>query len=330
MDIRLATEDDKGRWDEFVASNAYGSFMQSWGWGEVQQQFGTNIWRVVARQDGEFRGVALILKRAMLMGRSYLYIPRGPICVPGCESDMIDWIRELAVKERAVFVRADPLVSECNWLNEWKKAEHEVQPKDTLVLDLQRSEDELLANMHQKTRYNIHLAERKGVTVRFSQKVADLDSFLDLAREVSTRGEFRYHPEAYYRAMAEALTDNGMLAFAVAEQGGDVLAVHLMVAFGQVMTYVHGASSSDKRDLMGPHLLQWEAIKRAKAQGKSTYDFFGVAPADAKDDHSWAGLTRFKAGFGGRRESYVGGHDLVLDTLLYGVFTAARRVRRLM
>jgi len=333
MDIRLATGSDHGRWDEYVASNAFGSFMQSWGWGEVQRRYGTSIWRVVAHQDAVFCGTALILKRAMPMGRSYFYIPRGLIQnrsrIKNQESKLLSWIKEFALKERAVFIRIDPLWNQDNGsqLSDWRKAEHEVQPKDTLVIDLQESEDELLADMHQKTRYNIRLAERQGVTVRFSTAASDLDSFFKLAQEVSARGNFHYHPEEYYRVMHEVLGDNGRLEIGVVEHGGDILAVHLLVTFGRVVTYVHGASSSTKRELMGPHLLQWETIKRAKAQGKTTYDFFGVAPVDAKDKHSWAGLTRFKEGFGGRRESYIGAYDLVLDPMWYAGFTLARRIK---
>jgi len=332
MDIRLATEDDKVPWDKFVASNGCGSFMQSWGWGDVQQKFGTSIWRVVADQDGDICGVALILKREMPMGRSYLYIPRGPVTefqISNFKFQMWqEFIVNLAHKEKAVFVRIDPLWKQDDELDmsNWRKAEHEVQPKDTLVVDLKMSEDDLLAEMHQKTRYNIRLAERKGVEIRFSRNVKDLDSFLELAREVSARGEFRYHPDLYYRAMHSVLAS---LELAVAEHEGNVLAVHLLVSFGDWTTYVHGASSNSSRDLMGPHLLQWETIRRAKAQGKSTYDFFGVTPADAKSHHAWAGIARFKEGFGGRRVSYIGAHDLVLDRSWYAMFTMARRIRHL-
>jgi lipid II:glycine glycyltransferase (peptidoglycan interpeptide bridge formation enzyme) len=181
--------------------------------------------------------------------------------------------------------------------------------------------------MHNKTRYNIRLAERKGVTVRFSKDKNDLEAFLDLTKEVEGRGSFRYHPPHYYRTMLDVLGPKGLLEIGVAEGAGRTLAVNLLIKFGERVTYGHGASGMRKRELMGPHLLQWESIKRIKGQGYKAYDLFGVAANESDSDHSWAGITRFKLGFGGRRVDLVGAHDLVLDRTFYSIYNMARRMR---
>jgi lipid II:glycine glycyltransferase (peptidoglycan interpeptide bridge formation enzyme) len=112
---------------------------------------------------------------------------------------------------------------------------------------------------------------------------------------------------------------------AVAEHAGEGLAVHILIAFGDTVTYAHGASSSRKRELMAPHLLQWASMTRAKTQGFTHYDFFGVAPAEAPASHPWAGITRFKEGFGGQRVSYPGAYDFVLNAPGYWLYTVAHQ-----
>ena len=128
----------------------------------------------------------------------------------------------------------------------------------------------------------------------------------------------------------------GFAELALAEYAGEVLAAHIVISFGETATYVHGASSSKSREVMAPHLLQWKTIKRAQEKGFKKYDFFGVAPHSAKASrgtdasHPWAGITRFKLGFGGRREDYIGAYDLVLHDGMYHIFNAARRLRHLL
>ncbi|MEK7557187.1 MAG: peptidoglycan bridge formation glycyltransferase FemA/FemB family protein, partial [Patescibacteria group bacterium] len=224
----------------------------------------------------------------------------------------------------------------------WRKSEREVQPRHTLRVDLKHNgEEELLAAMHSKTRYNIRLAERRRVAVRFSQDVADVEHFLRLSRDVHERSQFSYHPDGYYRTILEVLgrrREGNILEemdaqgaaraeVALAEYEGEILAAHIVISFKLVTTYAHGASSSKLRELMAPHLLQWETMKRAKAAGKFYYDFFGVAPEGADKDHPWSGITRFKLGFGGERVNYIGAYDLVLRPGMYHLFNAARRLR---
>lgn len=327
------------QWNNFVAHGYAPSFLQSWEWGEMQRELDVPFWRLSLGGDTSPRAASLVLQRALPFGRNWLYAPRGPIVPsPGTAAEvwpelMQAW-NNLAQEQHTLFVRCDPAwtASHASVLrnNGWRPAEREVQPRETLVLDLKHSPEELLAAMHQKTRYNIRVAAKHGVTVQLSQAVSDLEIFLQLCRDVEARSAFRYHPEAYYRAMHKTLAPAGMLTIAVARQGTQPLAAHLLISFAGTVTYAHGASSSREREAMAPHLLQWESITWAQAQGATRYDFFGIAPADAVAGHPWAGITRFKLGFGGERETYVGAHDYVHDTAGYTLFTLGRRLRRVM
>lgn len=332
MTVRNATEDDRKKWDELVKD----SFLQSWAWGEFQRELKVPFWRLVVEEDGAAKSVLLVVKREAPLKQSWLYVPRGNLL--GKSNDrLIERVLELAREQGALFVRVDPvLIAEKNMVDKhWRKAEKEVQPQHTMVLNLQQSEEEMLGNMHQKTRYNIRLAKRKGVTVRFSLAEADMEKFIELAKEAEKRGVFRYHRREYYMAMLKVLGRAGMLEMAVAELKGEVLAVNLLISFAGVTTYAHGASSQKMKECMAPHLLQWESIRRARQKGDKVYDFYGVAPPAALRamggrPHSWAGITRFKEGFGGKRVSYVGAYDYVLRPLFYAIFNVVKRMKEVL
>lgn len=326
------------KWNDFIARSSQASFLQSWQWGEMQRTLSVPFWRLVVGSSEQPQAVALVLRRDLPMGRSWLYIPRGPVCassVPSAEAwqDLHAQLVTLAQEQRSLFVRVEPSwpPSTDVFLTQggWRKAEREVQPRHTLVVDITQSEDALLASLHHKTRYNIRLAEKKGVVTRFSTAPADLEHFIALSQHVQGRSVFRYHPASYYQAMLKTLSEAGQLEVAIAEHEGQVLAAHILISFAGTTTYVHGASASLKRELMAPHLLQWQSIQRAKARGDRAYDFFGVAPVEGGADHPWAGITRFKEGFGGQRVSYVGAYDYVVEAALYSGFNLARRLKRL-
>lgn len=336
MTVRPAAESEQSAWDEFVLTAPQASFLQTWAWGEMQARLGVPNWRLVATEGERWQAVALVLRRELPLGRSWLYMPRGPVFPERLPPDaawqaLMKALAALAQREAAFFIRCDPAVGTA-WLarlraSEWQKADHEVQPRSTLIVDLGLSEAEILARMHAKTRYNIRLAQRKGVTIRFATDPDAVESFITLSRQVAERTQFRYHPEAYYRAMQAVLTASGQFAVGLAEYQGIVLAAHILIQAGTTVTYAHGASSSQWRELMAPHLLHWESLRWAQRRGATRYDFFGIAPAGATSNHPWAGITRFKEGFGGERADYVGAYDLVMDRTWYPMLRVARQIR---
>jgi lipid II:glycine glycyltransferase (peptidoglycan interpeptide bridge formation enzyme) len=195
----------------------------------------------------------------------------------------------------------------------------DVQPSRTLILDLAKSEEELLNNMHQKTRYNIRLAEKKGVKI-IKGDINQFENFWQLTGETSQRDKFRLHSRNYYHKMLEI--DKNFIKLFLAEYDNKIIAANIVSFFGDTATYLHGASSNKYRNVMAPHLLQWHCIKLAKEQGYKYYDFSGI------DENKWPGLTRFKKGFGGSVFEYPGTFDLVFDKKWYGIYKLIRRLRR--
>ncbi len=195
----------------------------------------------------------------------------------------------------------------------------QIQPRRTLILDLVRSEEELLSAMKPKTRYNIKVAQKHCVKIdEGDEYFAD---FWRLLRQTADRDEFTAHGEDYYRKMLEALSPAGLLRLIAASYDGKVVAANLVVFFGDWCCYLHGASDYACRDKMAPQLLQWETILLAKSLGKKYYDFWGV------DERRWPGVTRFKTGFAPETAftSYAGAFDLPLNKFWYWIYKLLKR-----
>lgn len=344
MRVSEAVPAEAARWNAFIAQSSARSFLQAWQWGDLQEKLGVRSWRVVIEDGSKIIAVALVIERKLQLGYSWLYIPRGPIFAQGlsdvdrsaASQALEEKLKSLAEEFGAFFIRIDPaLPAEAlakegvdSFRDGWRKSSREIQPRHTLLFDLALSQDELFAALHSKTRYNIRTAQRKGVTVRFSHNPEDVEKFLHASKSVTQRSGFAYHPDSYYRAIMEVLGKPGMAELAIAEVAGESVAAHLMIYADGIATYSHGASVYDKRSYMAPVLLYWETILRAKEMGMQTYDFFGVAPEDADENHPWAGITRIKTGFGGKRVSYYGAYDFVLNEGVYTGFMMMRTVAR--
>lgn len=355
-------------WDGFVLENG-GNFLQSWGWGAFQEAMGTPVKRILFSRFGasEPLMVAQVLVHGLPMGRKYAYVPRGPVFFLKTDpADMLPAFEAVvaAAKEaRTIFLRADlpflagdsPLEPEpsvaggsSNYGSSGERRlaaglpallaksgfrhAKSMQPQDSLIMDLAKDEPTLLADMHQKARYNIRIAERHGVTVRFAAPDAvAADTFWRLLAETAERDKFHTHERAYYEKMLVQLgpgeNKNTVVRLAFAEHEGEVIAAALLIDFGGTVTYLHGASLAQKRNVMAPHLLHWKAILDAKARGFRRYDFWGIAPTDAPE-HPWAGVTRFKRGFGGQAESYIGAWELPIQRLWYSLYRYGRMVLR--
>ena len=353
MNIIEAKEDQKEKWNDFVKASPNSSLLQSFKWGEFQEVLGRKIWKLVMKKENQWLILSLVVKHNLPMGRSYLYCPQGPIFqnreykIENTEL-LFDKIKELAKKEKAIFLRIDPAISISAYggpVEGWQnsvfppmadqpkagkiqelgliKTKKEIQPKDTLILDITKSEDELLSHMHHKTRYNIRLAERKGVKVRQSTDSKDIDIFWHLMLKTAQREKFKSHSREYYKKQLEVLGKEGLVKLFLAEYQGKIIASNIVSFFGSKATYLHGASLYQYREVMAPHLLQWQAILEAKKQGCTSYDFWGIAPKDSSD-HPWAGITRFKKGFGGKEIHYIGAHDLVFQPIWYKLYNLAK------
>ncbi len=355
MQIIFVKENQKEQWNEFIASNPNGSFLQSWAWGEFQKSFGRKIWRLAAMENNEIMSTVLIIKHNLLFGWSYFYCPRGPIETRNKKQEtrnkflLFEKIKDLAGKEKAVFLRVDPTENfqELKELNSWVSKSSTLgslgcstkptQPQHTLILDISKSEDEILARMKQKTRYNIRLAERRGVKIKKISQPNDqeIQTFLNLSIQTSKRDKFQIHPEKYYQKMLKILCQNSMAKLFLAEYQNEIIAANIVIFFSDKAIYSHGASSNSHREAMAPYLLHWEQIKEAKKLGCKSYDFWGVKrqptadsrqPTAAQAQNAWAGITRFKKGFGGEEISYPKSYDVILKPILYWVYRIVKKI----
>lgn len=321
------------QWDGFLKeADEHTSFLQSWEWGEMQATYGRPARRFFAMDQGEPVAAAYAYEMPLLLGKGYLFSPRGPVMKPGVNQQAAYKALLLGLENdsNAIFWRFEP--ANCSPMDGAKRVP-DVQPSNTRFLALAGSEDEMLAGMKQKTRYNIRLAERKGVEVAFVKADQDpawydyIDKMWELLEQTSGRHGIRHHPLGYYRTMVDVLGDKGMLEIAYATHEGTLLAMNIMIRYGDTMTYLHGASSQEKKQVMAPHLLQWRSIQRAKELGYNWYDFYGISPDGAKN-HPFAGVTRYKAGFGGETHEYPGTFEFIFSRVWYTLYAIAKRVRR--
>lgn len=332
--MRFVDLNQKEVLNNFIVQEGRSNFLQSWEWGEFQKSNGLQVRRVGILEGNELWVVASLIKRPFWGGQSYFYCPRGPILKEGkgdANPLFLAKILELTQKEKVIFWRFDFPGSSLPpfFPGAIKKAPCNVQPRCTLILDLRQNEADLLAGMKAKTRYNIRLALRKGITLSEGFAPKDVEEFWHLARVTAARAGFRSHRKEYYQNMAKILGGTGFLRVFLAHYKSEVIAANLVVFFGSRATYLHGASSDQYRNVMAPYFLQWQQILRAKERGYTEYDFWGIAPpSDPLLGKKWAGITRFKRGFGGKEVCYAGTFDLPLRPSLYRLYCFARRFSR--
>lgn len=333
MELRII--DNKVEWDAPLLTRKHSQFLQSWDWGVFQQMIGRDVIRMRA-----FEGdVPLVSMQAMLhplpLGHSYWYVPRGPHLhqagfVP--ESFFINALQMLHDQHgETMFVRIEPLTKGAVT----GVTIPTVQPAHELAIKLYLGEQELLDAMREKTRYNIRLAARKGVTVRrIEQAEYALRAFpkvWTLLQSTAKRQGIHTHAKEYYEVMLQTLLPTGQAQLFVAEYEKRIIAAHVTIGFGDSLYYAHGASSGPERQLMAPHLLHWTAMQYGKEKGFNYYNFGGVSPLGS-ENHRWQSLTHFKQGFGNldtiERVSYPRAVDLVQRPVWYWVYNNIKRIRR--
>ncbi len=338
MNTIQCDESWREKWDEFVKNNSLDfGLLQSWVWGKFQEKLGKNIFRLAVIDDDEnILALALVIKNKLRLGKSYFYIPRGPILRRSeaifnfqfsIFNEGIDLlfkkIKNLAKKENVIFLRLDP-PWEDNGENKKRLSDlnfkfiGQVQPKQTLIFDLNKTEEEILAQMKPKTRYNIKVAQNHKIEINEGERY--FEDFWRLMGQTSKRDQFVSHPKEYYQKMLAALGDSIKLEVAKCE--GKIIATNLFVFFGKWCVYLHGASDYEHRNKMAPYLLQWQAILEAKKIGGRYYDFWGV------DEKKWPGVTRFKQGFAPAEKypEYIGAWDEIYSKFWYNLYRAVKKL----
>ncbi len=307
---------------------------QSWEWGEFRQQMGQVVFRLgVFDQTKLVAAYQLTLHRLprLFDGQAYTvgYLPRGPLP----DKKMLQALERLGREQKTIFFRIEPNVSsEGLAAPGFKSLNLRPAPRpffyqDTFLIDLTKSETELLALMKPKTRYNIKLSQRHGVKVSEDNSDQAFSEYLRLLKETTQRQGFFAHTEKYHQQMWQALRPAGISRLLKAEYQGQTLAVWILFKWQGVLYYPYGASSDWYRHLMTSNLLMWQAIRLGKKLGCQTFDLWGCLGAKPAPRHPWYGFHRFKEGYGGRLVKFIGSFDLVLQPGLYRLYNFADNLR---
>lgn len=333
-------------WDASLKELPSPHVLQSWAWGEFKSRWGWQPTRLLwVAANGKPQAAAQILRRSIPKTPwCMLYVSKGPIWDYTNQpliTQILAYLQDYAAQQKAFFIKIDPDIP---WAFEpteeifdsagqaiknlfqqrgWVYAKQQIQFKNTVLLNLTPSEDELLAKMKSKWRYNIRLAKRKGVTIK-QAKTTDLESFYTLYLSTAQRDGFLIRPKAYYLDLwQQYLQLSQQPATLLLATVNDKLVAGLMLFyFGTTAWYMYGASLNEYRQTMPNHLLQWEAIKTAKARGCVTYDMWGAPDVFDESDSMW-GVYRFKKGFAGITRQGLGAYDYPVSPLKYKLYSQA-------
>lgn len=327
--------------------------LQSSYWGEFR---GLQGQRAVQVSAGD-QIVSVLFRPVPKLPFTYGYVPKcGEL-----NAEIVAAVKEAACREKAVFVKFEPEVEIARWKNAkgklgdreeiegvadmaklgLKKASRTVFDEYSFILNLEPDDEELLANMHHKTRYNIRVARKKGVKVEEMSSKDGVEVFLKLNAATTKRQRFHLHNDDYFRDMWDVLGEAGVMRVLVgrgcgSDDGGVVsnsgenvepLCAWILFEWKDCLYYPYGASSDKYRNLMTSNLVAWEAIQLGKRLGCKSLDLWGSLGTDPDFSHPWAGFHRFKLGYGGDLVELVGSWDLVLNPVMYWVLHVGDKVR---
>jgi lipid II:glycine glycyltransferase (peptidoglycan interpeptide bridge formation enzyme) len=310
-------------WNQYLSQHPNAHLLQTGEWGELKSAFGWKPARVVSGELG-----AQILFRKLPLGFTIGYIPRPVISERSTGDQFWKEIDEVCRNYGAIFCKLEPDAGQGDFSlqpSAFSLSKQNIQPPRTIIVDIRGGEEAIIAKMKQKTRYNIRLAEKKGVTVRSWD---DLSAFHQMMRITSERDGFGVHSYEYYKRAYELMHPRQMCEILVAEYEGKPLAALFVARHGHRAYYLYGASTDEERNRMPTYLLQWEAMKWARAHGCEEYDLWGVPDEDeatleanfeTRHDGLW-GVYRFKRGFGGQLKRAVQALDRVYNPLMYWAY----------
>jgi lipid II:glycine glycyltransferase (peptidoglycan interpeptide bridge formation enzyme) len=328
MIVRPVTLEEK---DRFNAAAHHP--LQTWQWGEFRKAQGQTVERWGMFDDnGELQHTLQVTFHSIpIFGGTAGYFPKGDAPT----ADMLGALKELGKRNNAVFIKMEPNVLALHdAVSPFAKEEDLLEQAGakpgralftpyTFVLDLTPTEDELMASFKNKTRYNIRLAERKGVTIIDDTSDQGLEDYLALLRETTQRQGFYAHDESYFRTQWQHLKASGMVKILKAMYEGKPLSAWVLFFHNGVAYYPYGASSRENRDVMANNLLMWEAIKLAKQNSCTSFDFWGALGPEPDPKHKWYGFHKFKEGYNAALMLGIVSHDLILNGPMYSLVTMA-------
>jgi peptidoglycan pentaglycine glycine transferase (the first glycine) len=344
--LQIFTEMKTAEWDRILISLTHPHLLQSSHWAELKRPNGWQpIYLLWTDDDQNPVSAAVLHKKVLprLLGGCILYSPRGPILDWGNQplrSKVLSDLQTVASQQKAMFLKIDPEVA-LAWSQNplegktedetghsaqqelkqsgWKFSPDQLQFRNTVLLDLSLEESALLDAMKQKTRYNIRLAQKKGVSVRKGSE-ADLENLYQMYAQTSLRDGFAIRAREYYLDVWTRLMNVGIAHPLIAEVDGEAVSALVLFIYGGRGYYFYGMSTEAHRDMMPNHLLQWEAILLSKQTGCTTYDFWG-APDEFDPQDSMYGVYKFKEGFNGQVLFGLGAWDYILSHWKYELYT---------
>lgn len=307
-------------------------FLQSWDWGKFQESLGAKIWRL----NFNNQILALVIKKELLFGLNYLYIPRGPVIKKADKKsfkNFLEEVKKIAEQEKSVFLKIEPVEIDDdskNILNDFNfKKSDEIQPLKTLLIDLSKSEDEILGKMEHDTRYSIRVAQKRGVVIKKSfgaiqeEKKRMLEIFYEMFKETARRNKIVIYPEKYFRNFFDFVNDIDMGIFNAYLEGNPIASAIIFFYNNQAF-YLYAASKTGYGRYSAPSLILWEAILEAKKKGCRNFDFWGIS----FDNKNWRGITDFKKSFGGKEYEYFGARDYIFNAPLYKLYQFFNKIRK--
>lgn len=325
--------DSEKKWQEILARHPEANFLQSPAYARTNEILGDKV--LTSDFDGDGWGIMIV--RDARRGR-YLEVPCGPLANwndAAAVDRVIEKIRELARQEKCVFVRMRPqLIKTKEHLALLEDAGMRESPmhlaaEHTVMIDLNLSEDELMAKMRRQTRYEVRRARKLGITVSVDNSKSIFEEFCQVQKQTAERQGFVPPSLKTLLAEREAFKADAQIYKACTNEG-EAIAYGLIIKGGLEVDYYEAASTELNRKLPGAYALLWKAILDAKSAGYQRFNLWGIAPA-GKPHHRYAGVTTFKTGFPGEIVEYVPAHDLVISRFKYLknlIVESARRRRR--
>ena len=333
MDLGPITDKQRLAYNKLVTH-----VIQSWEWGEARLSLGIPLLRYGLYKNGNLKKVfQLTLHKIPFINKYVGYLPKGPFP----DKELADALTKIGNEHKCAFIKCEPNVI----ASEAKQSNQEIAastssprndntvdknfipsakplfPKYNFILDLTKSEDQLLKDMHPKTRYNIRVAQKHGVKVEERVDDQAFKIYLKLYFETTRRQGYHGHNPQYHRKVWGTLKKAGMARIFIASYKGEPLAAWMLFNFKDTLYYPYGGSSKTHPEVMANNLVAWETIKLGKKLKLKNFDMWGSLGPDADPKDSWYGFHRFKQGYGGRLVEYIGTYDLVCNWPLYWMFT---------
>lgn len=301
--------------------------LQSWAWGEFRKSMGVSLERYQTKKNNTTEYWQLTFHRIPYTSYTIGYFPKGPHPT----AEMINTLIETGSKHKAIYIQIEPNVITNNQTritdNQLIPSHHPLFTKYTFVLDLTKSESELLAGMHPKTRYNIKVAQKHHVTVKEDNSKKAFEAYIKLSAETTNRQGFYAHNELYQRKMWEIMYPAGIARLWTASVNDEIVATWILFLWEDTLYYPYGASSRNHREAMAPTLLLWEIIKWAKSQQFKYFDLWGAMGPNPDPNNPWYGFHRFKEGFHPDLIEFMDAQDLVIQPILYKAYTLLDHIR---